>query len=76
MKGILEEGGGIGILVLFALLPFIGICLIYLAMKEGRGYWSAGTNKQKREIAERILANPNASFSYRYAARNTLNEES
>ena len=76
MKGILEEGGGIGILVLFPLLPFIGIYLVYLAMKVGRGYWSAGTAKQKREITERILANPNASFSDRYAARNTLSQES
>lgn len=76
MKGILEEGGGIGILVLFALLPFIGICLIYLAMKEGRGYWSAGTNKQKREIAERILSNPNTSPLERYVAEHMLSKES
>lgn len=69
MKDLLEKGGGIGILVLFALLPFIGIYLVYLAMKEGRGYWSAGTNKQKREIAGRTLAKPDASPLEQYVAR-------
>ena len=76
MKDILQKGGGIGILVLFPLLPFIGIYLVYLAMKVGRGYWSAGTTKQKREIAGRILANPNASPLEQYVAEQMLNQES
>ena len=72
MKALLEEGGGFGILVLFALLPFVGIYLIYLAMKEGRGYWSAGTNKQKREAAREALAKPSASPLERYVAESML----
>ena len=72
MKALLEEGGGIGILVLFALLPFVGIYLIYLAMKEGRGYWSAGTNKQKREIAKETRVKPGASPLERYVAESML----
>ena len=52
LKGLcafLKITGGLGILVLYALFPVLILYLVYQAMKAGRGYWSAGTNKRRHE---------------------------
>ena len=68
--------GGLGLLVLYPLIPAI---ILYAGLQAvGRSLWSAGTRRKDRRLAEQILSAPRSPGDefYRDMAKDILRRQS